>query len=514
VDRARDLGTGDLVWASDATTHRPYRCPNCRQRVNVVRASLEFKRSCHFAHAIGVASPDCELYFAPTVRYSGRAAVYDTELELVRLKHEHLELTLGPRGPLLALCLPPVNDKGWIGSLLFSSSRVSRRVTFNALKYGQRIEFPLFDGLWTLVPEGIVAAEYLECVQLGSQSLESGANLFYVERGNGRRVLPAESISCGESIRWLSRQSFYLPVELADVVRVECEYQENGWTLNRLSIASQLDVGQMRILTEWLQRRVIERRVRVWIDTPWAQGSTPQGLWIYPAGVTLTLCAGHSVDMQVRSLTTSRVLGEVKESIRLEFVSGEEGVIEVLVNDAHYEFFHIGSALHSINAMVRFAGADFTDISNAQRSLDAVIAEGRGRCPVLVTVGHAELFELVETSGTSAEHHELILKAELRPGSSLRLDRLGELHWPAPVVSEQPAKESSTRGRSPIALIHRARWLRSISSSTNNPASTRLRLPKELADDLNFAPLARLSWSVRWRAHVHQLQRDLDTLYS
>jgi hypothetical protein len=513
VDSARDIATGELIPARVAVSRRAYRCPYCRQRVTVVRESLESNRPRYFAHAKGVADPNCELYFAPSFRYSGRALAYDYQGDADRLRYEHLELSIGPNGPILALCLPPVGIKGWTGALEFSAARVSRRINWHALKYGQRIEFSLFDGMWNLIPDGVVSADYLECVQLGSRSLESGANLFYVERGAGRRVLPAESISCGESIRWLSRQSFYIPAELREVIRVDCEYQANGWTLNRLTIPQQLSVDQTRVLTEWLQRRVSERRVRVWVERPWSQGHSPQGLAIYPISAVLTVCADQPVDIQVRSLVTSRIHAEAAESTRLEFEVGEEGTMEVLVNDHHYEFFHVGSTSTPINAMVRFAGADFTDISAAQRSLDTVIAAGREKCPVLLNVGHSAVLALVTTREASVESDDRVLKTELRPGSALALDKLGELRWPQPPLSVEPVSTSVVQRTPTVAMKERARWLRSLSSATGDPSAIRIRLPSGLIDEQTFAPLSTLSWSIHLAPHVRQLQRDLESLF-
>lgn len=512
MNRARDSATGELVSASDATPRRAYRCPNCRQRV-VIRESRLTIRKRHFAHAVGVAPSDCEFYFPPMFRYSGRVGTRVYHAAADRLQHEHLELVVGSQGPFLALCLPPAGETEWTGYLQFSASRVSRRLNWHALQNGQRIEFPLFDGMWALMPEGFIATAYLEAVQLGGQALEAGTNLFYVERSFGRRVMPAESISCGESIRWLSRQSFHIPVELREIVKVDCEYQANGWTLNRLAIPLHISAEQIRILAEWLQRRIVERSARVWIETPFANAYTPQGIPIYPANVALTLRADQPVDLRICAVKTAQIIGEASEVSQFKFTATEEGTIEIVVNDYHYEFLYIGKALTPINALVRFAGADFTDISNAQRSLDAIILTRRDRCHVLISVGHTDLLQLVSTQEVSVEHDDRVLRTEFRPGSILRFDKLGELHWPASVATAEPVSLPGPRSAPMADMVKRARWLRSISTSIRDLRAIRFRLPTALVHDQNFAPLSTLSWSVRWTAHVRQLQRDLECLY-
>ncbi len=501
------------MWASDALARRPYRCPNCGQRVSVREPRSSF-RARHFAHAIGVADQDCELYFPPSFRYSGRAAAYEQFSEVDRLHHDHLELTVGPHGPLLALCLPPAGKGGWTGSIQFSAQRVSRQLRWHHLQRGQRIEFPLFDGRWSLTPNGVVALEYLESVQLGDQSLEAGANLFYVERALGRRVLPAESISCGESVRWLSRQPFQLPNELRNAIAVECEYQANGWTLNRLAIPSQLSGVQLRLLTEWIQRRVAEQRVRVWVESPCADAYTAQGAPIYPRNSILRIRSDRTVDFKLRNVDTSRVLHEAVSATECVLEANEEGHIEVLVNDHHSDFIYIGSAGTPINALVRFAGAEPADISCAQQSLDAVISSGRDRCPILVTVGYGVVAELLSAARLNVESDDRVIRTELRPGSYIRFDKLGEVSWPSPtpaVVEDALSIDRECQVEAP-RLQEKIRWLRSLAG---HPAATsiRLRLPTALARREPFASLATLSWPVRWAPHVRLFQRDLENLY-
>lgn len=513
MDRARDIATGELVWASDAIARRLYRCPSCGQRVNVREPRFSF-RVRHFAHAIGVADQNCKLYFPPTFRYSGRAAAYEYSSEADQLHHDHLELNVGPRGPLLALCLPPTGKGEWTGSVQFSAQRVSRQLKWHHLQRGQRIEFPLFDGRWSLTPNGVVALEYLESVQLGAQSLEAGANLFYVERALGRRVLPAESISCGESVRWLSRQPFQLPNELRSPIGVECEYQSNGWTLNRLAIPEQLSSVQLRVLTEWIQRRVAERRVRVWVESPFADAYTAQGAPIYPCNSTLKIRSDRTVDFKMRSVGTARVIQEVVDATECVLEANEEGHIELLVNDHHSDFFYIGAAGKPINALVRFAGAEFGDISCAQQSLDAVISSGRDRCPILVNVGHSAVAEILSAAQLNVESDDRVIRTELRPGSSLRFDNLGEVRWPLPapaLVEDAVSNARECQGEAP-RLQERIRWLRSLAGHPT-ATSIRLRLPTPLAQLAPFASLATLSWSVRWAPHLRLLQRDLEKLH-
>lgn len=512
MDRAYDIATGELTLASNAKARRAYKCPQCLQRVIVKEPRLS-NRMRHFAHYIGVGSPSCEFYFPPNYRYSGRAAKRVYRAETDRLQSDHLELTIASHGPNLALCLPPAGQKEWVGSLQFSAHRISRRLNWRAVQHGQRIEFPLFDGRWSLIPEGAISTEYLENVQLGVQSLEAGTNLFYVERSLGRRVLPAESISCGESIRWLSRQIFHLPLELRDVIHVTCEYQANGWTLNRLAIPSELTSEQTRVLTEWLQRRVIARRARVWIETPWANGYTPQGMPIYPPNVQLTLLADQPMDMQVRTMHAAGVLAKIEGGSRLVFVVPDEDTIEIIVNDYHYEFLQIGSAPKPINALVQIADAEIADISDAQRLLNSVISTGRDRCPVLVSVGYPEVFELVKAHGQKIEYDEHALRMDFAPGYSLRIDKLGELHWPTPAIQIEPMSSPTTCNSLTKALREKILWLSSVSTQTRNSSNIRIQLPKALAQDPAFASLSKLSWSVQWTPHIRQFQRDLENLY-
>lgn len=58
---AKEVGTGRIVAASEASPYARYECPVCRVGVFLRRGR---RRADHFAHWPGLGSPDCERYFA------------------------------------------------------------------------------------------------------------------------------------------------------------------------------------------------------------------------------------------------------------------------------------------------------------------------------------------------------------------------------------------------------------------------------------------------------------------
>jgi hypothetical protein len=60
MDQAKDLRTGRIVWATDASVYADFACPVCGAAVFLRRG---YVRAAHFAHKSGLASPECELYF-------------------------------------------------------------------------------------------------------------------------------------------------------------------------------------------------------------------------------------------------------------------------------------------------------------------------------------------------------------------------------------------------------------------------------------------------------------------
>ncbi len=59
MDRAREVGSGQIVFASKAKTYRSYICPVCKADVFLRAGDY---REAHFAHKSGMGSDDCDLY--------------------------------------------------------------------------------------------------------------------------------------------------------------------------------------------------------------------------------------------------------------------------------------------------------------------------------------------------------------------------------------------------------------------------------------------------------------------
>lgn len=185
---AREVGSGQIVFASKAKTYRNYACPVCKAEV-FLRAGQY--RGAHFAHKSGMGSEDCNLYhpsFDIQTPLSPTTSGWTTDPDFkIRPKYLSIEIDKGrnpsssaSRNWSLNLTLPQApTDKGLIHIDL---GREKRRIPLSKLVLSEQT-YPVdigsseFRALWRS-PE--VPDDYFEAVSDRVQLSESLASAFDV----------------------------------------------------------------------------------------------------------------------------------------------------------------------------------------------------------------------------------------------------------------------------------------------------------------------------------------------
>jgi hypothetical protein len=506
VRKAIDSATGEEVPATRDAVRRAYGCPNCGKRVKLRSGSLRV----YFAHQNGVADEACDLYVSPRVTYTGRRYARPASGGARSfLGSDHLAFGVGLFGPQLALFLPPADQKeSWAGSLRFTSDRISRTYRCQHLRQGQSCQFPLVQGSWSVVPEGDVAEEYVERIQVGSQSLAEGQSLFDASRDLGRQILPGESVYGGDSLWWLSRHRVRIPVNLSALATFEQEIIANDWFIFKIALSTILTMGWQRdSLASWLQRPVRPRRARVWIEEPWTWGHTVLGIPILDVtSGDVTVRSEQPADIAVRSVETGEVLVSVEMASELSWTEVQEGYWEIVVNGLPRELFQVSKVAQlPANILARIDEGAQIDWFAAQSELEKADLANRARCDVELTWGDRGVADLIELNGKRVTvDTDGVGSWSLKRGDKLSIDRLGEI-FRAPLLSQK------RRPAEPVEpILQRARWLLGVSAVGEQVAPERIRVPSDWQDDEVIRQLKGARWRSSLAPQVRELQRLLE----
>ena len=494
------------MLAERYTARRVYKCPNCGKRVGLRAGDWRV----YFAHAIGAANDECELYASSKVAYTGRRYKEVAGPDSKSFLHSsHLAFGFGSRGPQLALFLPPTVEDPWSGALRITAHRQSRTIRFQHLQKGQSFVFPLVDGRWTVSPVGDVSEQYLARIDIGPQVLAEGQNLFDGSRDMGKQILPGEAIGAGEVVWWVSRSEISVPAEMRDLVSLRYEAEVAGWFVHRIILAATLDAGRERhALATWIQRPIRPTRARVWIEEPWPRAHSALGISIFNLtdGI-IWIRTDHDSDVTLRSVETGDVVLNTEAVREARWQNVQPGYWELIVNGYVHELFQVSAEkIHTPhNIAVQIDGAPTNDLIHTAAILRDIFQSSRPSFQLDLAWGEDAVSDLIFFNGKLLQLRDGHIGSVLfRPGCTLDIDNLGAAFWPA------AAQDKAISPRVDSELRARAMWLLSVVSSPYLSAGERIRLPERWRQDAMLSRLLSASWPNRFVAQLRTLQRLLE----
>jgi len=338
---------------------------------------------------------------------------------------------------------------------------------------------------------------------VGTQSLESSQNLFDATRDLGKRILPGVPVTAGDTLWWVARQRISVPAVVSHLVTLAVECEVYGWFVHKISLASELPVGQERdALAQWLQRPVRPRRARVWVERPWAFAHSPIGIPVYRLdSEEWVIRSDQPVDITICPASGGEpVLAEewIKEAT---WDLPRVGFWELRVNDKTYDLFEVVEAptAEPHNLRVKVSGRNTESVLAAQAALDSA----RGRvCTIELYWQDEGIGRLIRPVGPArVAFDNTSARVDLSAGASVDLENLGRLARPLVEEVDLAASEAFA------VLRTRAAWLHSVSSTGSQ--SERVVVPAKLQRDPIIRQLVGATWERRFAPHVRALQRLL-----
>jgi len=416
---------------------------------------------------------------------------------------------MGPRGPQLALFLPPADGDEWSGVLRVTALRLSQTIRFQHLAKGQRFVFALADGQWAVTPEGDVSERYLERIHVGPQMLAEEQNLFDASQDFGRQILPGEPLTAGDVVWWISRNEVTVPARLRDLVSLSREADAKAWFVCRITLAPILDAGRDRdAVAGWLQRPIRPKRARVWIEEPWPTGRSALGVPIFnPIDGAILIQSDQNADIALRSVYTGELVLRREMVQEARWADVRPGYWELLVNGYVHELLQVSAdeMPTPANIVVQVNGASAIDFTCAQVALSNAFEGGGSSCQLDLAWREDSIGDLIFLNGKRLQSHDICsMSISVRPGYDLVIGNLGAASWAARNQEDRPLSQIDADMRS------RAVWLLSVASSRRSFGGHRVRVPVPRQHDPILRRLMSASWSNRFAAQVRALQRLLE----
>jgi hypothetical protein len=506
VDKALDVATDILTSATEAVAHRNYRCTRCQAPV-LLRLGEINKR--HFAHAVGLADPDCEHYFPTTITYTGRRmGPARADSQTSTQQYGDLFFDMSASGPQLSIWFPPTHDTVWSGQVVVEAPRLSRSLKASHLERGQRVTFDLDTAQWTVSIQGDVPDYYQGRIEVGHNTLESGLNLFDATHSPGRRLGPSDVVRLGDAVWLITRTEVPLDSAVRRVAHCALKTESGGWYVYLVELPDECAREDVASLSLSLQRRVRFGRARVWIEKPWPWMRGTDGAAVYSATHgSLEFASSTPVDMEIESTSDETVVVRGARVTRLSWLEPLVGDWHVFVNGTRYDTIRISAQppFNPPTVLVDFGGLIRCDISEAQQCFDRLARDRSQPAWVRLRWLHERVGRFVRINGRrvddpAAGTYEMSLSGNV----TISVGALGSFAL-APGLS--PREPNNIAG-----LYARAAWLLSLPRAGSPQPSCTLKVPRVLMKDPLFLRLESVAWPLFLKPQVAALERALGDL--
>jgi hypothetical protein len=507
MDRARDRATDQLVNAREALPRRRYRCDICNAPVHLRSGS---DRRPHFAHASGKADPDCLEFYPSEAPYTGRHALGGQgQSNSEAVKGVELLFDVTEQGPLLTVLLPPSKGTGqWNGLVDFEAHRVSRRLTNQHLQNGQRIDFKLSDGQWSINTNGDISADYESRLDLGMTSLESGLNVFDATHSPAPQLGPSRAIRLGDSVWVITRQATFNWNKPDSKVLIDRCATLGGWHVEHVQLPRTASQQLVERLAKWLQRPIRPARACVFVAQPWPSGITEGGMMVYSCGPGgIELISDRSVDLRIVSMLGHEV-ARANEATSLRWEMAQAGSWNVLVNGELFLSFvteeRPAAAPPAIE--VSLHGGPPRLLYEAQTEIEQISSSLR-RAPLTVRWSVPEVGHCLKLNGRPLENLNdgmAVLDFE-QWGAVLSAGNFGTLRWPDRVVETHAAVRADTSD-----IYARAQWMLSKALPLGTTAGIPIRMTERWCADRVVGVLQHRRWSLEFQPQLQVLLRSMD----
>jgi hypothetical protein len=255
---AKDRRTGEIVSAEDAarrrTYDRRYTCPTCGQPVHI-RAGAIY--SPYFAHAAGLASPECEDYH-PGGEYQGGTGGHGRHAP-----DRPLSLYVVPEGTRrslqdwhLELLLPRSTDGAGVVYVPDGRSGEIRVFCSQLQGNGKRIPVRLSTAPYRVRPSGDVDSDYARKLLVDTPGFSTtGFSAFRYSESGGRRISEGHPLYWGRGyyLLWHSAFNAHWPATLwREPLRDSVTRDTGSWSLARVELPTEEDAA----VREWSESSV------------------------------------------------------------------------------------------------------------------------------------------------------------------------------------------------------------------------------------------------------------------
>ena len=261
MDFARDLQTGKIIAAEDASRRRSYACPRpgCGGRVYLPNVH---KQRPHFRHNPGEGTSECDLYFPG----SGGHLPYEQPEVAVEEEASELGLVVSQLdgGWTLGLRLPEIPpDEIGVAPLaalrgsyvdVFEGEARIRRISALELRPGvgtAKVDVPP-----TLQPYSTTAAgSWHRSINksrwtLESRGLEARGTLFRLRRGEWTRLVSQSGVHAGESLLLLSDERCAVPESVSPELLDTITFARICWRIWEIQIPEEVSDDAVRWLAQ------------------------------------------------------------------------------------------------------------------------------------------------------------------------------------------------------------------------------------------------------------------------